>query len=544
MFQRQRHWVLVFCAIAIAVPVAGHAVVYPSITVTDSGDDDLADGSCTLREAIIAANTQASYDGCQLSLPGVASTTYIDFALPGSATIAVGSALPPITTPVVIDGLSQPGANCSQWPPTLAVQLSNPGNGDYSGLVLAAGSSGSRIRGLVINGFDNANSNNFTAAISIESAYNHIECNFIGSDTSGTIAMPNLRGVDLVSTQTGGGDSTAHDNVIGSDGTPLTYVARNLISANSYGQVDTRGYAPYANRISGNYVGTDATGTRALAPGTGATGIDVGGGNAPAYGNFVGWDGVGDAALMRNVISGFASVYTAAVVLEVGAHDNRIAGNYIGTDASGTQALPNGVGVLIGSNANVFHNLIGNDGTQDPASARNVISGNSFVGVEFNGANGTYDNALIGNFIGVDAAGKNLLANGSYGVSINFASVDTLVARNWIAGNPTAIRFFAIGGFAGNSTARFINNAGGTDAALPALDSSGNCVLGSNGVLVDAQGANVPTTTFAGNWWGAPGGPNSTGASSADASVVASPFLRVPATPCSDVIFANGFEAG
>ncbi|MEO7325886.1 MAG: CSLREA domain-containing protein [Dokdonella sp.] len=530
-------------AIGLLAPLPGRALVHPSITVTDSADTDASSGGCTLRAAIVAANTQASYHACTLSSPAAGGATYIDFAIGGNTAIHVDSALPTITVPVVIDGLSQPGADCSHWPPTLAVTLDNPNNGDYNGLVLGAGSSGSIIRGLVVNSFANSGSSNFTAAIVVESAYNHVECNFIGTDASGMVAKPNLRGVDLVSMQPGSGDNSAHDNVIGSDGAALTYVARNLITANAYGQIDTRGYAPYGNRISGNYVGTDVTGTRSLTTNPASGGIDIGGGNAPAYGNFVGWDGQGDPTLMRNIISGLASPYYGGVTFEVGAHDNRVAGNYIGTDPSGTQAVPNVIGVLVGSNANVYHNLIGNDGSQDASSARNVISGNAFIGVEFDGSNSTYDNALIGNSIGVDATGRNLLGNGSYGVSINFASANTLVARNWIAGNATAIRFFAIGGFGGNSTASFINNANGANPALPAIDSSGNCILASSGVIEDPQGSSVPTTTFAGNWWGASSGPNTAGASSADIAVIATPFLLAPATPCSEVIFADGFES-
>ncbi|HST27622.1 MAG TPA: hypothetical protein VLK26_04565 [Rudaea sp.] len=73
----------------------------------------------------------------------------------GLQTINVGSQLPPIGEPVIIDGLTQPGANCAAWPPTLAIQISSPTNGQYNGFTLNPGSDGSTIRGLVINGFNN-----------------------------------------------------------------------------------------------------------------------------------------------------------------------------------------------------------------------------------------------------------------------------------------------------------------------------------------------------------------------------------------------------
>jgi len=504
------------------------------ISVNDPGDADSDDAACTLREAIIASNTQASYHGCVYS--GSGTPTTIAFAIPGTGvqTIPVASQLPTITRPVVLDGLTQPGADCTSWPPTLLIEITSPSNGQYNGLTLDVGSDGSTIRGLVINGFNNnvGYAYNFNAAINIyQSNGNHVECNFLGTDATGTTAVANLRGVDI---------NGASDNVIGSDGSARSTVARNLISGNSYGQVDTRGNALSGNRISGNFIGPDVTGTVGIG---GGAGVDIGANPGPASGNFVGWDGVGDPVLMRNIIAGFTGTSNAGVQMVVGAIGNQVAGNYIGTDVTGKNAIPNFSGIALGSNASVYDNIIGNDGTQDVAAARNVISGNSFDGIDINGANGTGANAVIGNYIGMNADGSAALANGSFGISIDFASPSTLVARNWFAGQGTAIRFFGSGSFGGGSTASFVNNAGGSNASLPVLDSRDNCVLGVTGVQVQPQGANVPNpNVFANNWWGASTGPNTSGASSADGSIAASPFLTVPASVCSDVIFANGFE--
>lgn len=521
----------------IAFTVSSSAHAASSVTVNDNGDGTIADSLCTLREAITAANNQASFDGCTLT--GSGSPTTIAFAIAGSGvqTINVGSRLPAIANPVILDGLSQPGASCAQWPPTLLIQINSPSNGQYNGLTLDPGSDGSTIRGLVISGFDNNQgyAYNFNAAINIHSSNgNYVECNFLGTQADGITAAANLRGVDI---------NSASNNVIGADGTAKPYFARNLISGNAYGQVNTRGNALSGNRISGNFIGTDVTGTVAMSGQSGG-GVDIGANPGPATGNFVGWDGMGDPALMRNIISGFTSSSYAGVTMVVGAQGNHVSGNYIGTDVTGTKAIPNFFGVALGSNNNVYNNIIGNDGTQDPTSARNVISGNSFVGVDINAANGTRDNAVIGNYIGMNAAGTAALANGQIGISMDYAAANTLIARNWLAGQGTAIRFFASGSFGGGSTASFINNAGGSNANLPALDSSDNCVLGNTGVLVYAQGASVPNpNNFANNWWGAAGGPNTSGASTADGSIAASPYLTEPASVCNDIIFRNGFEA-
>jgi CSLREA domain-containing protein len=534
--QTRRAKSILFAAFAFAC--AGRVHAASRVTVTDTGDGTINDSLCTLREAITAANSQASFDGCVFS--GSGSPTTIAFAIPGSGvqTIDVGSRLPAIAVQVIVDGLTQPGASCAAWPPTLLVQISSPSNGQYNGLTLDPGSDGSTIRGLVINGFNNNQgyAYNFNAAINIYvSGSNHVECNFLGTAPDGTTVASNLRGVDI---------NSSSNNVIGSDGTAKSYFARNLISGNQYGGVDTRGNALSGNRISGNFIGTDVTGTAAMGGQGGAEGVDISANPGPASGNYVGWDGVGDPALMRNIISGFTGVALGGVNMVVGAQGNVVAGNYIGTDVTGTRAIPNFFGVELGSNPNVYNNIIGNTGAQDAASARNVISGNSFAGVDINAANGTHDNAVIGNYIGMNATGAATLANGQYGISMDYASANTLVARNWIAGQGTAIRFFGSGSFGGGSTASFINNSGGGNAGLPALDSRENCVLGGTGVLVYAQGANVPNpNTFPNNWWGVGSGPNTAGASSADGSIAATPFLTVPAAVCDDTIFRNGFQS-
>src|SRR6185312_3887967 len=173
-------------------------------------------------------------------------------------------------------------------------------------------------------------------------------------------------------------------------------------------------------------------------------------------------------------------VGNAGVLMGLGANDNRIAGNYIGTDVSGTLAIPNWAGVSLGTNASVFGNIIGNDGTLDPAAARNVIAGNTFVDVDVNGANGTHDNAVIGNYLGVAADGASIPGGTIYGISMEFATASTLVAGNRIAGHQTAIRFYGSAGFGGGATAAFINNADAANTSLPAMDSRDNCILDSN----------------------------------------------------------------
>ncbi len=74
----------------------------------------------------------------------------------------------------------------------------------------------------------------------------------------------------------------------------------------------------------------------------------------------------------------------------------RIVGNYLGTDLTGT--------IAAGGNANGIHIIGGSDhviGGPDPAD-RNVISGNGFAGIGFNGPGKV---TIQGNFIGTNASG-------------------------------------------------------------------------------------------------------------------------------------------
>src|SRR4030095_5339891 len=117
--------------------------------------------------------------------------------------------------------------------------------------------------------------------------------------------------------------------------------------------------------------------------------------------------------------------------------NNVIQANYLGLDAAGTAGKHNTRGLLLSASSN---NLIG--GTT-PA-ARNVISGNSFEGIELNGNN----NVVQGNFIGTDPTGTQSRPNGTSGIEVSSSGVpaNNLIggtvagAGNLISGNPTGLR--------------------------------------------------------------------------------------------------------
>ncbi len=200
-----------------------------------------ADASISLREAMIAANNTAGTDTVNFSITGT-----------GIKTINLASALPAITDTMILNGYSQTGSSAN----TLAtgnnavinVVLNGAGAGaGANGLTLAAGSAGSSISGLVITNFSQY-------GIRVESGNNTIAGNIIGLNQAGTATAANSYGVYI---------NNAANNTIG--GTSAS--TRNIISGNTNDGVYLIGASATGNVIQGNYIGTNAAGTSAVANG-------------------------------------------------------------------------------------------------------------------------------------------------------------------------------------------------------------------------------------------------------------------------------------
>jgi hypothetical protein len=132
-------------------------------------------GGGSLRQAIALANAAAGVQTITFNLPGV-----------GPYTIAPLTPLPAITDAVIIDGTSQPGY--TDRPVVVLSGASMPAD-SYGLNVFAVGST---IRGLTINGFA-AGPLFQAAAIHLAHGAATIESNYIGTDETGTIAVPNSR---------------------------------------------------------------------------------------------------------------------------------------------------------------------------------------------------------------------------------------------------------------------------------------------------------------------------------------------------------------
>ncbi|HSD71497.1 MAG TPA: CSLREA domain-containing protein, partial [Thermoanaerobaculia bacterium] len=200
-----------------------------TITVNSVLDTPANDGTCTLREAIVAANTNtASGAAAGECAAGAAGADTINFAISGAGLhtiILVSTGLPAITESVTIDGFTQPGSSANTnaagaLNAVYTIAIDGSGAGGTSAIFTTIGGS-STFRGLVVNRGALQGQSGF----SIGSSGNHIEGCYIGPDATGTLAnFPNNNGVLIV-----GGTG----NVIGG----TTAAQRNLISANGFDNI-------------------------------------------------------------------------------------------------------------------------------------------------------------------------------------------------------------------------------------------------------------------------------------------------------------------
>ena len=423
----------------------------PAVMVTNTNDC----GTGSLRAAINLVNTNDGPDTIDFAIktsdPGYDQQTK-------TWTITLTSALPTISNPVNINGMSQ-----SDYLGTPIIAISGAlknGAGLVSGngLVLGSTAIGSTIQGLTIESFG-------FSGILIESNGDFVQNDVVSSNGGSGIVINNGRGsivsADKVLDNRGNGvelDFTGANFIGATDG------SGNTISGNSGSgiRLDASSFVS----IRGNLIGTedsmDANGNSLLNSGDGVDliggddnvigGTDTGAGNVicgnfgsgisligtfdnAILGNFIGTsalglpvapnfgEGVDVSNSMANVIGGSAlgaaNVITGnegdGILFSNIASGNQVVGNFIGTDKSGmldpvTADNNNANGVVL-TGLRVNENIIGGTATGDG----NVISGNLGSGILF--TNNANDNQVAGNFIGTNAAGTRV-ANGSDGVDL------------------------------------------------------------------------------------------------------------------------------
>ena len=324
----------------------------------DTTDDDgsnprMQQGS--LRQFILNSN----------ALSGVQTSSFA-IAGAGVQTINLTAALPDVTDAVVLDAWTEgvyQGTPGYSGPPLVEL---NGGNVSAYGFHLVSGSSGSTVRGFVINRHNDGIGIDF-------SDNNVIQGNYIGTNSAGTVVVGFRNADDGIDLDNGSSNNTIGGTLAGE---------RNVISGQNGGDGIVINGGASNNLVIGNYIGTDVTGTADL--GNNVHGVHI---RSGAANNTIG----GTTTAERNVISGNAG--QGVRIDGLNTENNVVAGNYIGTTAAGAAGIGNSAGGIAITNS-AANNTIG--GTA--ANAGNLIAHNTSYGINVAAAAGS-GNAILGNAI-------------------------------------------------------------------------------------------------------------------------------------------------
>ncbi|HYW74193.1 MAG TPA: CSLREA domain-containing protein, partial [Pyrinomonadaceae bacterium] len=286
---------LTIAALLALTAWAANAATY-TVTKTADTNDGTCDADCSLREAIVAANNNPGADLIAFNIGS------------GLKTIQPLSQLPTVSDAVTIDGTTQPG-----FAGAPLIELDGSLTTNAYGFFIAS-DTGSAIRGLIINRFQ-------SPAINLAGNGGHLVAgNYIGTNAAGnaTFTPNNPTGISVNSPNNVIGGTTAADrNIISGNKTPSFSIGVDLFQSDG-------------NKVIGNYIGTDVTGTVTIDQ---TTGMRIFG-----NGNIVG----GATIAERNVISG------NGVGIDVsGANNNKIQGNFLGPSADGKKELAGLFGVFV-----------------------------------------------------------------------------------------------------------------------------------------------------------------------------------------------------
>jgi len=307
--------------------------------------------------------------GGALSLTGGLRSSLTYFTS-GIATITPTSALPTISTTLVINARAQQG-----WTAAPVVELNGTSAGvNVAGLNLSASSS--TLAGLTINRFNGAG-----IAIATGTG-NTVAGNWIGTSSAGSAAAANA----------GGGITVASaSNTIGG----VTSASRNVISGNTGSGINVAS-GGNTTTIRANWIGLNAAGTAAL--GNTVDGITV----STATGAVIG----GATSGMGNAIGG----NTSSAISLSSSSGHSVLGNTLGVQGDGLTPLAStGSGIVVSSTTTT---TLGGIATNSGNTIRlSTAKGITITGATSSG-NAIRGNAIYGSTaIGIDLANDGITVN-------------------------------------------------------------------------------------------------------------------------------------
>ena len=448
------------------------------VNTNDNSNSGLCDGTepCSLRRAINLANQSPDADFISFNIAGG-----------GLQTITPDIALPDIVTPVTIDGTTQPGF---AGLPLIEIKGANVVEGK-DGLRINAPNV--VVRGLAINEFKSEpvpNSNSFRGGNGI-TVFNFanssfvrnaiIEGNFLGTDAGGTLDKGNEATGLLI--------FDSDSNTVGG----ATAAARNVMSGN--GDTNSERYRRAVglsvtvgneNQIKGNYIGTNASGSSAIANSYGVFFSGANnqfGGDEAGAGNVVSGNGEISPFIPGNTCVGVGVSEETLVntsTLELLTMNNTYKGNRIGTNANGTAALGNCRTGLVTS---PLHTATVGSITE---TGRNIVSGNKYDGIYCSWAAQGEEAAFAEN---MNLGGIEQFPPGFCGIAGNNVGMDitgSVAVPNTIENDIfPAIRFRGAVVVYNTETLSYVGAPGGTTA--DACTGFCNLISGNTDVGIDRE---------------------------------------------------------
>lgn len=357
------------------------------------------------------------------------------------------------------------------------------GNGADGILVNDAG--GGTIQNTIIGGTSNTNpGGSCSGACNLVSGNGANGIGLWHTGVSGSLVEGNYVGVN--STGTGGIGNTnigleineTANNIAGG----TSPASRNVFSGNGGAGVFLTGSAATGNRVEGNYIGTNASGSGGI--GNVKMGIGVGespgdlGANSDIIGGTSGTTPGNGCNGACNLISGNGQ--DGIFITDPESYGHQILGNYIGLNASGTNAIGNaldGIGIL-----NTPNILIG-DGS---GNGQNYIASNGGNGVIIAGSDST-GSRIDRNVIGMPGFG-----NTASGVAVA-AGIDTAIIDNSIDSNGI------LGIDLGDTGSVTLNTPGGPHAGANQLQNYPDVYAAnttSSSTVIGGELNSVPNSSF------------------------------------------------
>ncbi len=411
---------LLAAVVCTVLTTTAHAAIFTINTTNDGSDLNPGDGTCEItiatndcgiRALIEEANALAGADVGNFNVPGAGVHTFIP-GDPGGPN--PGAAYPSIEETLIIDGSTQPGAQCGVLVPTnlpgigtshtLLIEID--GSNSVGGILnVGANASNTVFRGLVVNnpveGYNSIAINGygigFTGLL--------IECNYIGTNVAGDTAITPINSNGIYAFAPGG------------------IVQNNLISG--YKTDSSFGFGLWlsgdGSTAQNNLIGTDSSGNIAI---SNQTGIWL-----PANNSYIN----PPQHINHNIISGNQQYGIKNGEETYGGTNALITGNYIGVGLDGG-ALGNGSDGIYSISASNF--TIGGTTVQ----TRNVISDNGGNGIHIfaqgddgSACNGSYNGKIIGNYIGTNTSGEVATGFGNQQSGIAINELETSCSHGTIA---------------------------------------------------------------------------------------------------------------